>query len=85
MEETNNRRLEEARAALDSFDLVLTRALLSRVEDDWLTDDDSAVRDIILLELEARAMETEDLAALAEETFQEFKPLKKRWKRKKDR
>lgn len=85
MEETNGRRLEEARAALDAFDLALTRALLSRIEEDWLTPDDAAVRDQILLQLEARTMETEDLSALADEAFQEFKPLKKRWRRKKDR
>jgi hypothetical protein len=82
MEETNSRRLEEAQAALDAFDLALTRALLSRIEEDWLTPDHAAVRDEILLQLEARTMETEDLSALADEAFQEFKPLKKRWQRK---
>ena len=85
MEETNSRRLEEARAALDAFDLALTRALLSRIEEDWLTPDHAAVRDEILLQLEARTMETEDLSALADEAFQEFKPLKKRWQRKRKR
>ena len=85
MEETNHRRLEEARVALDGFDLVLTRSLLSRIEEDWLTPDDAAVRDDILLQMEARTMETEDLTALADEAFKEFKPQKRRWKRKRDR
>lgn len=85
MEETNRRRLGEARAALDGFDLMLTRSLLSRIEEDWLTEDDSAVRDDILLQLEARTMETEDLTALEAEAFKEFKPQGRRWKRKRKR
>jgi hypothetical protein len=85
MEETNSRRLEEAQTALDSFDLTLTRALLSRIEEDWLTAAAVAVRDDILLQLEARTMETEDLTVLADEAFKEFKPQKRRWKRKRDR
>ena len=85
MEETNRRRLEEARLALDGFDLVLTRSLLGRIEEHWLTPGDAGVRDDLLLQMEARAMETEDLTALATEAFQEFKPLKRRWQRKRDR
>ncbi|MDR9449776.1 MAG: hypothetical protein RI637_01050 [Acidimicrobiia bacterium] len=82
MEETNRRRLTEARDALNGLDLTLTRALLSRIEEDWLTDDDAAVRDEILLQMEARTMETEDLTALAAEAFEEHKPRGRRWRRK---
>lgn len=82
MEETNRRRLTEARDALNGFDLTLTRALLSRIEEDWLTSDDAAERDEILLQMEARTMETEDLTALAAEAFERHKPRGRRWRRK---
>lgn len=82
MEETNRRRLTEARDALNGFDLTLTRALLSRIEEDWLTSDDAAARDEILLQMEARTMETEDLTALAAEAFERHKPRGRRWRRK---
>lgn len=82
MEETNRRRLTEARDALNGFDLTLTRALLSRIEEDWLTSDDAAVRDEVLLQMEARTMETEDLTALAAEAFEGHKPRGRRWRRK---
>ncbi len=85
MEETNRRRLEEARTALDGFDLALTRSLLSRIEEDWLTETHAAERDDILLQLEARTMETEDLTALEAEAFKEFKPQGRKWKRKRKR
>ena len=85
MEETNQRRLEEAAVALDGFDLTLTRALLSRIEEDWLTPDDTAARDEILLQLEARTMETEDLTNLATQAFAEKKPGRKKWQRKRGR
>jgi len=85
MEKTNRRRLEEAQAALNGFDLTLTRALLSRIEEDWLTSDDAAVRDEILLQMEARAMETEDLTAFAAEAFEHHKPRGRRWRRRRDR
>lgn len=82
MEETNRRRLTEARDALNGFDLTLTRALLSRIEEDWLTSDDAAARDEILLQMEARTMETEDLTTLAAEAFEQHKPRGRRWRRK---
>lgn len=82
MEEANRRRLTEARDALNGFDLTLTRALLSRIEEDWLTSDDAAARDEILLQMEARTMETEDLTALAAEAFEQHKPRRRRWRRK---
>ena len=85
MEETNRRRLEEARIALDGLDLTLTRALLTRIEEDWLTADDAAARDDTLLQLEARAMETEDLTNLATEAFADYKPRRRRRQRKRKR
>ncbi|MDH3261470.1 MAG: hypothetical protein OEM81_07435 [Acidimicrobiia bacterium] len=85
MEETNRRRLDEAQAALDGFDLTLSRAVLSRIEEDWLTPNDAAVRDGILLQMEARTMETEELTALASEAFKEHKPIGRRWQRRRKR
>ena len=80
--EANHRRLEEAHAALNSFDLALTRALLSRIEEDWLTPEDAGVRDEILLRMEARSMETEELNTLAVEALNEHRPARKWWKRR---
>lgn len=80
-EEANRRRLEEARAALNGFDLALTRALLSRIEDDWLAPEDVSTRDQILLLMEARLMETEELSDLANEAIEEHHPRRRWWQR----
>jgi hypothetical protein len=79
--EANHRRLQEAQTALNGFDLVLTRALLSRIEEDWLTPEDASARDEILLRVEARSMETEELNTLAEAALDEHRPPRKWWKR----
>lgn len=84
-EEANHRRLGEARTALDGFDLTLTRALLSRIEEAWLTPEDGSVRDDILLQMEARTMETEELSTLASEAIDEHRPRRRRWQRKRTR
>ncbi len=80
-EEANRRRLEEARVALDRYDLALTRALLGRIEEGWLTPEDAAVRDGMLLELEARSMETEELTSLAAAALDEHRPRRRWWQR----
>jgi hypothetical protein len=84
MEAANRRRLEEARDALNGFDLALTRALLSRVEEDWLTPGDAAERDDVLLQMEARTMETEELTTLAARALEENRPRRRRWQRKRN-
>ncbi len=79
--EANRRRLQEAQVALDGFDLALTRALLSRIEEEWLAPEDATARDEILLQMEARSMETEELNTLAAEAIEEHRPPRRWWKR----
>jgi hypothetical protein len=79
--DANRRRLAEAQAALDAFDVSLARALLGRIEEDWLEPDDEAARDQLLLRLSARTMETEELSTLASEAIEEHKPRKRWWRR----
>jgi hypothetical protein len=81
-EEANQRRLTEARAALDGFDLARARSLLLRVEDEYLSTHDAADRDDILLALEARSMETEQLQQTADQILDEHLPFWRRWFRK---
>jgi len=84
-EEANRRRLQEARSALDAFDLPLTRALLSRIEQEWLQPEDVAGRDEILLLMEARSIESEELSDLASEAVQELRPQRRGWKKRRNR
>ena len=81
-EDANRRRLDEAQVALGGFDLPLTRALLSRVEEEWLTPEDGATRDDLLLRMEARTMETEELSTLAADALEEYRPRRRWWQRK---
>jgi hypothetical protein len=80
--ESNRRRLDEARTALDGFDLPLARALLSRIEEEWLEPADAAERDEMLLRMEARAMETEELTTIAAEAIEEHRPPRRWWPRR---
>lgn len=80
--QANRRRLAEAHEALDAFDVTLGRALLGRIEEDWLEPDDAADRDQLLLRVEARAMETEELASLASDAIEEHKPRRRWWQRR---
>lgn len=73
------RKLEEARSALDRLDLTLARALLERLEDAYLTTDDLAERDSLLLELEARAIESEELSEAAGRLDREL-PRRRWWR-----
>ncbi|MDF1595660.1 MAG: hypothetical protein P1T08_06145 [Acidimicrobiia bacterium] len=81
-EEANQRRLAEARAALDGFDLVRARSLLFRIEEEFLSSPGVEDRDAILLEFEARTMETEELQETAEDVIDEYLPRWRRWLRK---
>lgn len=80
--QANRRRLSEAHDALDAFDVPLARALLGRVEDEWLEPDDAGERDRLLLRMEARSMENEELATLAEEAIDEHRPRRRWWQRR---
>lgn len=63
----NDRRLIEARAALDGLDLQLAGGLLSRIEDEFLDDQGVERRDQLLTDLTARRMEFEDLRSIDEQ------------------
>jgi hypothetical protein len=80
--QANRRRLSEAHDALDSFDVPLARALLGRIEDEWLEPEDTAERDQLLIRMEARNMESEELATLAEEAIDEHRPRRRWWQRR---
>mgnify|MGYP001825854848 FL=1 len=78
-EDANLRRLEEARVAIDGFDIARAKSLLLRIEEDYLTPEGSSLRDGVLLDLEARSMESESLQASADQIIVEHLPRWKRW------
>jgi len=78
----NRRRLEEAGDALAGLDLALTRGMLGRIEEDWLIPEDAAIRDDLLLRMEARTMETEELNTLASQALDEHRPRRRRRQRR---
>lgn len=53
----NRRRLDEARRAIEQFDLELARGLVALLDERFLDDETAETRDRILLDIEARAME----------------------------
>lgn len=57
----NERRLDEARRALDGFDLELARGLIALIEEPFLDGPAIATRDGLLLDIEARSREMESL------------------------
>ena len=78
-EDANLRRLEEARVAIDGFDIARAKSLLLRIEEDYLTPEGSSLRDGVLLDLEARSMERASLQASADQIIVEHMPSWKRW------
>ena len=84
--ESNRRRLEEARGALDGLDIVLARSIVRRVEERFLTELEIAERDQLLLDISARSIEAEELAESADQIVAEEKQAQRRWwQRKGDR
>jgi hypothetical protein len=80
--QVNARRLGEAHRAFDAFDVELARGLLARLYDRFLTTEQVAERDDLLLALSARSMELEDLRQ-AEERLTGRKPTSRRpWSRR---
>jgi hypothetical protein len=57
----NERRLDEARRALDEFDLELARGLIALIEEPFLDEPAVATRDGLLLDIEARSREMKSL------------------------
>lgn len=80
--QANLRRLDEAQQALGDFDLGLAKSIVRRVEERFLDEDGQERRDQLLLDLSARAMETEELAEVAGQIYQEAQPQAKKWWRK---
>jgi hypothetical protein len=78
-EEANQRRLAEARIAMDGFDLVRARSLVLRIEEEFLSPQSATDRDALLLEFEARSMESEQLQETAAQVIQEHLPRWRRW------
>ena len=78
-EEANQRRLAEARTAMDGFDLVRARSLVLRIEEEFLSPQSAADRDALLLEFEARSMESEQLQETAAQVIEEHLPRWRRW------
>lgn len=64
--EINTRRLGEARRALEGLDLELARGLMRRIDDRFLSRDQSDERDQLLLDISARAIEVETLNAMGD-------------------
>lgn len=60
-EETNSRRLTEARKALDGLDLELASGLMNRIDGRFLTPEQNEERDQLILDISARSMELESL------------------------
>lgn len=81
----NERRLADARRALDDFDLQLARGLLARLEEEFLDEERRTERDRLMLDIEARAMELEsfDEAAqrFSDRSEGERVPWWRRWRR----
>lgn len=81
--ESHTRRLDEAEEALEDYDLPLTRSLIASVEDRYLSEEGREKRDRLLIDLEARTMESEALDATASQLEDELRPKrKKRWWRR---
>ena len=80
-EDANRRRLVEAKAALDGFDLARARSLLLRIEEAYLSSEGADERDAILIEFEARSMESEQLQETADQVIEEYTPRWRRWLR----
>ena len=83
-EDANLRRLDEARTAMDGFDIARAKSLLLRIEEEFLSAEGFELRDSILLDFEARSMESESLQASAEQIIVESLPRWRRWMRRRN-
>lgn len=76
--ETSLRRLSEARTALDGLDLELAQGLVNKVDSRFLTEEERAQRDQLLLDISARRMELESLQRSGRELWEEAQPRRQR-------
>ncbi|HZD23841.1 MAG TPA: hypothetical protein VE569_10635 [Acidimicrobiia bacterium] len=80
--ETNTRRLDEARRALDGLDLELARGLTRKIDGRYLSDEQLREHDQLLLDISARAMEMESLSETGRELIEETEPKRQPWWRR---
>lgn len=80
--QTARRRLGDARKALGGLDLQLARGLLARVDNRYLTEDEIAEKDALILEVSARSMELESLEETSGRLIEESRPKRRRWWRR---
>ena len=81
--DTNARRLREARRSLDGLDLELARGLMNRIDGRFLTEEQEAERDQLLLDISARSMEMESLSETGDRLVEETEKTDERpwWRR----
>jgi hypothetical protein len=72
--EVNERRLAEARRALEGLDLELAEGLMRRIDSRFLSDEEEQERDRLLLDISARAIEVESLAEKGRQLIGEAGP-----------
>ncbi len=78
----NRRRLTEAREALDALDVPLAKAVLARIDGGYLDESGIEERDRLILEMESRSMELEELSGTADQVIAAEKPARRRrWRR----
>ena len=78
----NRRRLTDAREALDALDVELAKAILGRIDSQFFDNAGSDERDRLILEMESRAMELDELSGTAEQVIAAEKPARRRrWNR----
>jgi hypothetical protein len=80
--EVNERRLREARKALDGLDLELARGLAHKLDGRFMTPDQEEMRDELLIDIESRSMELESLVGEGDRLIDRDKPRADRERRR---
>lgn len=79
-EDANTRRIKKAQGAFADFDLGLTRALIRKVDTEFLAEPDREAYDRLLLDMTARTMELDEvMEAVGPLDTPEVPPSKRRW------
>jgi hypothetical protein len=78
-EEVNTRRIKKANSALADFDLGLSKALIRKIDSEFLTDKDRSTYDELLLGITARSMEGAEVRDAVGPLLDPPDPSKRRW------
>lgn len=79
-EDANTRRIKKAQGSFADFDLGLTRALIRKVDTEFLTTSDQQQYDELLLGITARTMEMDEvMEAVGPLDSPDVPPSKRRW------